>query len=378
MNSANPDSPLPRSALRAFEAAQRPDAPIRLGVLTNLRSGQGRGIGYRGRVATHAVVRRELNGRGVAVHTEHPHEVEARLAGLLFDDGVNVLAFNGGDGTLHHAVNSLWRLLDRIERGLGRQVSPPAIVLLRGGTMNMAARALGHPGEPTAVVRDFLSATRFGTLGDVHTRQVPLLSVADGGHQHAPHLGLIFGTELVRNALWMYAQFGEGYRGLARLVTHASLGVAFDTALWREYGHLLDAPRTAISIDGVMYPRYAAAVASTIDLTLMRGLVHTIHVSDGTPGFSAKLLLETHKARLVSLIPRLMRSKPHPRVLERESVQRLEVRGPFTLDGELFDPTGDQGSTNSPNAAPRVAVTLSPRPLSTVPRGFPRRRLRVR
>jgi hypothetical protein len=338
-----------RDELDGYLRVVRPDAPVRLGVLSNPMARRNR------LVPVHQHLSGAVADPSDVIETRRAADLRRGLVYLLFHRRANVIAANGGDGTLHAVVNALWALLDELERAFGVEVPPPHMLFLNGGTMNMVSRAMNTRNNALRTVRWFQREYGGGRLADLHVRQQSVLAVerddtpgADGGRT----IGFIFGSELVYNAIWMYDYLGAGYGGLVKMMTHVALGIRFQTALWREYGHLLDPPDSPAWVDGVEHAPYSVVVASTLDMSLLKGVVRTLHVPEGSPGFHAKIILETDKARLVGMIPSLMRERRHPRVLDVPGAQEVRVRGAFTLDGELFPaPIGD------PRAVARVRAS---------------------
>ena len=70
-------------------------------------------------------------------------------------------------------------------------------------------------------------------------------------------------------------------------------------------------------------------------MTLVRGNIVALrgHAERGT--FNSLTVLETHKGEIIRMIPRLLRSGEHPRVLYRDGVRHARLKSPYTLDGEL-------------------------------------------
>ncbi len=96
---------------------------------------------------------------------------------------------------------------------------------------------------------------------------------------------------------------------------------------------------------------YLCAVATTIELGLLRGLLTAIAVPETLDGMAVKVICETDKGRVLALIPRLMVGAPTDGVLDVPEARRLELFGSYTLDGEAF-------LDRRPSAA-RTRVTVS-------------------
>ncbi|HEU5041037.1 MAG TPA: diacylglycerol kinase family protein, partial [Gemmatimonadales bacterium] len=76
-------------------------------------------------------------------------ELHAALAGFRAA-GMGVVAALGGDGTLHHVVNALFRE--------GDPADAPAVLPLAGGTMNGLAHAFGTAGPPARTLDAAIAA----------------------------------------------------------------------------------------------------------------------------------------------------------------------------------------------------------------------------
>jgi hypothetical protein len=198
----------------------------------------------------------------------------------------------------------------------------------------MLARTFDTRGHPVKTLRRFLSYASRAPLGALTTRQVPMLEVhePDGTIRH----GFIFGSELVLNALTMYERFGQGYRGLSRLFGAIGAGLLFETELWRRFGHLLEPPKTPLTLDGVMHAPYGCVVATTVPLTLLLGFVRSMNRRARPRRMEGLVITETEPVKLVRMIPALLSGRAHQSVIPMLDVRELVVHGPYTLDGERF------------------------------------------
>ncbi len=311
--------------VRAYVDACRPDAPVRPGMLSNPMAATN------WRSVAHDRLARRMPDPAACVSTPSLADLPWGLGYLLFQRRCNVLVINGGDGTIHHAVNATLEVVEQASQRLGAPVPLPSFLFVNGGGMNMLARTFDTRGHPVRTLDRFLATSRDTPLAQLVTRWVPLLSVREpsGRLRH----GFIFGSELVLNALTMYERFGQGYRGLTRFFYEVAAGITLQTELYRRYGHLLDAPDTPLVVDDIVHPRYTAAVATTVPMLLLKGLVGTIRRTAPPGRLNTVAVLETDKARVVGTIPRLLVGAPHPGVLYGEA-RRLRLHGPYTLDGE--------------------------------------------
>ncbi|MEZ4265147.1 MAG: hypothetical protein R3F39_02125 [Myxococcota bacterium] len=314
--------------LRAWPETMAPNAPVRLGLLSNpMARTNWRSVGHDRLVPL-------LPDTLAAVSTSSLADLPWALSYLLFQRGANVLAINGGDGTIHHAVNATLRVIDAASELLGTALPLPRFLLLNGGGMNMLARTFDTRGHPRRTVDRFLSRAHGAALRSLDTTAVPLLAVDEPGLE--PRYGFIFGSELVLNALTMYERYGQGYRGLSRFLWATGAGMALKTETWRRFGHLLDPPKTPVIIDGTAVPTYAALVATTVPMAILRGAVVAVRSSPEPGTLGGFVVTETEPARIVALIPRLMRAAlDGPGVRPLTGARAIELQGPYTLDGEL-------------------------------------------
>ena len=269
----------------------------------------------------------------LAIHTRTLADVDQALRTMLFERGVNVLGLNGGDGTLHLGVNRLLALAREVEDATGEVMPLPPLLFLNGGTLNIVSRATGTKGNPDTSVRRFVRHWVGKPLGSVPSVELAVLQVDSGEDRR---YGFVFGTEIVANALEMYGMFGEGYTGLARFMAELTLGYTLHTRMWQEHGWKLDAPTTPLTVDGVTYPRYMAAVAATIDLAIMKGALTAFRVPENGAGFFTKLMLESDPKKVILSIPGLMVDRPPDSVRDVPEADRLNAIGGYTLDGEIF------------------------------------------
>lgn len=160
---------------KAFQAGVR----LRVGVLSNPLSGGNR----KGLKTVRAII-------GDDSHTVH-HETEtpAHVAWALTDfarQEVDIVAVNGGDGTIQAALTALFHH-HPFER-------PPLLALLRSGTDSIIARDAGIRGSSEQGLRRLLTWTRTRNGGGfIRKRPVMRLQTAV---DEEPLYGMIFGAAL--------------------------------------------------------------------------------------------------------------------------------------------------------------------------------------
>ncbi|HOU53857.1 MAG TPA: diacylglycerol kinase family protein [Myxococcota bacterium] len=321
--------------------------PVRLGVLTNPAAQHNHRFPF-----THGVLERELASELDGVMTVTRDQVDEAV-GTLLGRGINVLAINGGDGTIHGVINALVR---QIGAEVSRGLRPfPRLLFLNGGTYNMASRAMGTKGSPVRTVRRFLARHPRSLLAQVPTRPLRLLEIREEGRPE-PLLGMVFGSEVVRNALALCEELGSGYGGLLRLLGEGSLGALLGNGFFQAHQWRLrpSNPADPVVLDGEEVAGVTAVVASTIDLKLVRGAIWSLAVPPGTEGFAARLIRSRNARELVRLLPHLLWQWPHPLIRDVSEGRRISLRGDYTLDGELYRCQG------------RLSVSLSPHRLEVV------------
>lgn len=320
----------PDQSIQAYLAGLRPNARIRIGLLSNpLARTNWRSVGHQRLLAL-------VPEREAARETPNLDALEPALEALLFEHGINVLVLNGGDGTIHQTLNAAIRVVERNAEVFGRQIPLPLFLFVNGGGMNMLARVFGSRGHPVRTLARFIAQTRGARFGSLPKRGVPLLAVREQ-HEGPLQYGYIFGSELVFNALTMYERFGQGYPGLARFLYQVGAGYLFRTEMWNRYQHLLDAPETPLVIDGTVYPRYTSVVATTVPLQLVKGVIATIRTMASPGGMNVLAVLPTDKGEVIRAIPSLMLGTGGRDIIQRHDAHAITVHGPYTLDGERYE-----------------------------------------
>lgn len=336
----------PSGVQRRLEAC-RPSQPVRVGLLLNPRAGR----------AKHARMRSQLqammgNPQAVA-ETWDLASVRRALAQLLCGYQANVLALAGGDGTVHHTVNALLDLTRETELATGSAVPLPRLLILNGGTLNIVGRTCAIHGPPQEILAKFLKFFAGGPLSRVPARRVPLLEVSwwQGQVPVSPRYGFVFGSEVAYHAIELYERFGAGYLGLGRFLFELSRGIAVGSELWQREGWKLGPYTSGLRIDGVSYPQYTGVAASTVDLTLAIGAAAAVRRQLFQPGFSARVVRDLDPQALLQLVPAMMADRPARGLDDYPTAARLELFGPYTLDGELFH--------EPPQAPHRLPLTVS-------------------
>lgn len=269
-----------------------------------------------------------------SIRTDGIGEVKDALVGLLGNRKINVLGVNGGDGTLNGVLNALVELL---QANILDETMVPLLMPLNGGTYNIASRAMGTKGNPVATTMAFKRRYTDGIIDDIRVEQLPVLELekADGSMLR----GMVFGSEVISNALGLCDAFGSGYRGLAKLLVNGVTGVMFKTDFLRENAWRFQPGHSKVIVDGLEI-NAGAVIVSTINLTLVKGLIHSLEATRGRSHFHTKVITTQEPGQIVRLLPNLLWEIPHRKIMDFPRTREIVVWGPFTMDGELYPHQG--------------------------------------
>ncbi len=264
------------------------------------------------------------------------------VVGRLLDDSPDLLVVSGGDGTLHLLLTEVLRQRDRTHACDGGRAGPqdnqiPTFLMLRGGTMNMAANNLSTSRAPLMELRvlgRFLRGRGASRPWPVRTVS-PLRIEAD--HLDHPLYGLVFANGIAFRIL------NEYYRGTPSVtrafnVTASIIAGAFmSKELERRYFTPLNA---TVRVDGEVADRkdLRISVASAVPKLLLWFTIFENHppLAEDQFHFLANFLPTREIARHFWGLCRGQWEGPghlnHP-------VRHVELVGPggFTVDGEVYD-----------------------------------------
>jgi diacylglycerol kinase (ATP) len=140
-----------------------------------------------------------------------------RVARLFLDQGIDILAINGGDGTISRTLTAFIRVY---------QSKPlPKVLVLRGGTMNMLADNLGIRGTPEEILVRMLECE--SGLRPKTYQSIATLSV---GGQY----GFLFGNGFVARYLERFYKNKTGPLGALLLVATIYLQWLFQRPQYKE------------------------------------------------------------------------------------------------------------------------------------------------
>jgi hypothetical protein len=246
------------------------------------------------------------------------------------DGDTEIVAVNGGDGTVQAVLTGLLR-------AAGERL--PVLAVLRGGTTNTTAHNLGYGRRPLPALQRLLTGSAGGVLAGTVERHAVVRADLDGGPQYA----MMFGAGAVYHGI-VFARGQIESRGV-----HGQLGagLALATFLAKIFtgggGKLFPPLAAAIRVDGEPLPpaSYFGILTSTIDRQFL-GISPYWGTGPGRLRLSALHYRPRHLAR--AIVPAL-RGRPSPllrpelgyRSLNADEVE-LTFDSGFTLDGELFPP----------------------------------------
>lgn len=302
----------------------------RLGLLSNRRAGL-RG----GSLATLAPLLAQAP-EVVHIVTESREQLPDALARFAEQD-VQVLAVNGGDGSLQRVLTELLRRSSRDRL--------PAIAPLSGGRTNMSAADIGSAKTPAAGLTALLRAWRSNALAERMVAR-PVLRL-DAGAGVNEQYGLFFGSGVIQRALafkhGLYPRrrlqglFGAGLF-LAGAVLAAARGPR--TGMFGPDDIGLTFGDAGDSVEhGETHP-FQLVMATTLTRLLLR-----VQPFWGRENAHLRCTAVSARApRSPRAVWRIVRGLPPPfgpdSGYESRNVERMSLRMNcgFTIDGELFDP----------------------------------------
>ncbi|MEQ1889237.1 MAG: diacylglycerol kinase family protein [Alphaproteobacteria bacterium] len=243
--------------------------------------------------------------------------------------GVNIIAINGGDGTVRDVLTAMWRI-DPEWR--------PALTIIPGGKTNLIANDVGCAAPGPAGLRQILEAASHNRL-DRHRVNRPVIDIIRTGSPGTPICGLFFGagafsrgTELAQteaNALGLY-------QGLAVAWTIGSMLVR---SLRGRAGEA--APMALSAGGGTVLQGEVFIMLATSSQRIILGLNPFWGPQTGAIRYTA---IAGPPVRLLAALWPVLRGRPRPWMAAAgyrsgsADYLNLHLTSRFTVDGELFDP----------------------------------------
>jgi len=299
---------------------------VRVGVLTNLSSGlsNARVPWVRSFLRDHPDVSH--------VETENHDHVPHALA-LLAHQEIEVLAVNGGDGTLQRVLTEI----------LGKRVfaHPPLIAPLRGGRTNMSALDIGSRRSPVAALSSLLKTARNGSMQKYIVKR-PVLRV-DLGPGEVVQYGMFFGTSAIYRAIEFKHRILPKRHFQGALSSGAFVGALVTRAACGSLGGLLTPDCMKIDADGraVGQEEFLLVMVTTLDRLFLQ-----LRPFWGREAAPMRLTAIAAGAdRSLSAAMGILCGHPPSHVTPEagytsHNVSRVELRldGGVIVDGELFAP----------------------------------------
>ena len=238
---------------------------------------------------------------------------------------VDVIAINGGDGTVHVALTSMVRVY-------GSDVLPK-IALIKGGTMNQTATNLGIKGGPAEIFGRIIKAST--EERELNCRKLILLNV-DGNY------GFLFGMGAVCTFMdWYFEGMGASPFSAAKVLITLMISTLFNGSMARRFFRGVE---QEILADGFSFGKiaYWMTLISTIpQIGLGFELMHRARDNHESAHMVA---FHSRKGVLVQVIRSWFGLSLPPDVVDDSTgkVFLIKSEEPFkyTLDGDIFASSG--------------------------------------
>jgi len=309
------------------EPGQRPH----IGVLINpLSGGNLNGLGS---------IRRIIRDNPGVIHrdVQTPREVLDALLDFARRN-VDLLAVNGGDGTVQAVLTNLF---------LHQPFSAmPLLAVLQSGTTSMTARDVGFSGSR---VKSLQKLFKWADTGDGEPKVVqrPVLQVQAPGHQ--TYYGMFFGASAIYQGIEYFHRKvnTKGLRG------ELGPGITILRFLWsavRQRSGFIPPIPVSVTIDDKQAQNFDSFVVlvSTLE-RLFLGIHPYWGVESGPLHYTA---VRAYPQHLLMALPALLRGR-HSRIGTNENgfyshnahEIKLSLGGGFTLDGQLYTPESQEKPT---------------------------------
>ena len=304
----------------------------------------------------------EMLGAQRVVQTQSIGDLPHALESLFHEQGITVLGICGGDGTIHHTINALVHLYrSKLSADPSTLLLPP-VLLLRGGTLNIVARASKVEGQTVRLLRRFLRRFKQAKVRDLPLTQVNLLSVRDESLRE--RYGFVFGSELTARCLELYdGHFGAGYTGLVKFLHACVKAYLLKDDIWDIFEPLLTKTAGSLLVRENDLP-YQAVVASTVDIKLLAGLVTGMKIDRTSTGcLGVRVLAPQSPGQLLRNLPNLILGRDGSGIVDLGDIDsfRIEPAISYSFDGEVF-PLLQEGSSLEIDSPPWSLPVVAPFP----------------
>lgn len=301
------------------------DRMLKVGVLSNPLSGANRnGLDP---------VKKVLAGYSHVLHHKVQTPADIQLALTRFaEQQVDILAVNGGDGTVHALLTVLFnrRPFDSL----------PLLALLSGGTANMLAKDLGLKGSLENAMRSLLDWAYKGDAAPVVEQRAVLQVQAPGLAE--PLFGMFFGAGIIYQGIQFFHDRVKTWR-LRVEWAHMLIVGCYLLALAAKNRDVVSPVPISIGLDGKRLQRQNCLLVliSTLE-KLILGLRPYWGCEEGPLRFTA---VRAHPRRMLRTLLGLAcglnsrhPGREHGYLSHNAHEIELDFRGGFALDGELYTP----------------------------------------
>lgn len=307
----------------------------RLAVITNPRAGGNRKFGRERFRSLQAIA-----GNGRIVREPGTLEELQAVAEELCAHDVDVLAVCGGDGSYFRTLTAVAAAYE--DRPL------PALLPLRGGSMNTIARAVGHRrGTPESVLTAAVQRLAAGRSLPTSPRQLIRIN--------ATYLGFLTGAgAVVRFLAAYYARPGRGPRAALGVTSEAIVSALLGRGLTREIFHGFAAE---VSCDEEKLDRERFNVVFAAGVSEFGLGFRVAYLADRKPGYFHVLAGDPQPSDLARRLAHMKCGWPMnlPSLydnLAREVVVDFAAPEPIMVDGDILDPV----CRLTMGAGPRIAM----------------------
>ena len=300
------------------------DAPVQVGVIINpLSGGNQKGLD---------AIRQVINDHPQVLHydAQTPRQMMEALTHFARRD-VNLLAVNGGDGTVQAILTHLFNRKPF--------QSMPLLAVLQSGTTSMTARDVGFPGSR---VKSLQKLFRWAVRGEGQPQinQRPVLKVQAPGHP--ARCGMFFGTAAIYQGI-QYFHSKVNSRGLTGEV---GPGITILRFLWsavRRHSNFISAVPITVALNEKPPRQFNSFVVliSTLE-RLFLGLYPYWGPETGPLHYTA---LRARPHNLLKALPAILRGRAGRHVTAENGFYshnvdevKLNLDSGFTLDGQLYTP----------------------------------------
>lgn len=317
-----------RTAVSSF---LRSDQSPHIGVVINPLSGGNRnGLGE---------VRSVIHAHPQVVHcdVQTPSDVLAALQDFARQD-VDLLAVNGGDGTVQAVLTALFH-----NRPFRKN---PLLAVLQSGTTSMTARDVGFIGSRVKSLKKLFDWAATGNANP-QVIQRPVLQVTAPGHQ--PRYGMFFGASGIYQGI-QYFHHKVNSKGLRGEIGPGLTILRFLWSAARRRSNFIPSAPIAVSVDD--YPPVQFDALAVLISTLERLFLGLYPFWGNESGPLHYTALRVHPRYLPRALPSILRGRmgsygttANGFFSHNAHEIKLNLDGGFTLDGQLYMPDNRQEPT---------------------------------